>query len=59
VPDPERVDSVVAVLRKVLAERSALPAMKERCRAVAVERYSLERMCDSYWKVFTDLLRPR
>jgi glycosyltransferase involved in cell wall biosynthesis len=59
VPDPESVESVVAVLRRVLAERSALPWMKEKCRAAAVERYSLERMCESYWAVYTDLLRRR
>lgn len=56
VPDPESVDSVVATLRQVLADRHRLPAMKRACRAVAVERYSLERMCDAYWTVFTDLI---
>jgi hypothetical protein len=31
--------------------------MKQACRAVAVERYSLQAMCESYWTVFTGLLR--
>jgi glycosyltransferase involved in cell wall biosynthesis len=57
VDDPENLESVVAALRKVLADRARLPEMKKACRAVAVERYSLEAMCDGYWKVFTDLLR--
>jgi hypothetical protein len=33
--------------------------MKQACRAAAVERYSLQAMCESYWDVFTDLLRAR
>jgi glycosyltransferase involved in cell wall biosynthesis len=57
VDDPENVDSVVAALRRVLADRSRLPEMKRACRAVAVDRYSLEAMCEGYWRVFTRLLR--
>jgi glycosyltransferase involved in cell wall biosynthesis len=59
VEDPENVESVVSALRRVLADRERLPEMKRACRAVAVERYSLQAMCESYWKVFTDLLRAR
>jgi glycosyltransferase involved in cell wall biosynthesis len=59
VEDPENLQSVVAALRRVLAERARLPEMKQACRAVAVERYSLQAMCESYWRVFTDLLRTR
>jgi glycosyltransferase involved in cell wall biosynthesis len=59
VDDPEDVQSVVATLRRVLADRARLPEMKQACRAVAVERYSLQAMCERYWNVFTDLLRPR
>lgn len=59
VDDPENVQSVVAALRGVLADRSRLPEMKQACRAVAVERYSVQAMCESYWNVFTDLLRAR
>ena len=59
VDDPEHVESVVATLRAVLADRTRLPEMKQACRAVAVERYSLQAMCESYWNVFTDLLRAR
>ncbi|OFW26014.1 MAG: hypothetical protein A3H97_11315 [Acidobacteria bacterium RIFCSPLOWO2_02_FULL_65_29] len=59
VDDPENVQSVVATLRDVLAQRSTLIEMKQTCRAVAVERYSLQRMCESYWTVFTDLLKAR
>jgi glycosyltransferase involved in cell wall biosynthesis len=59
VDDPEDVNSVVASLRGVLADRVRLAAMKQACRAVAVERYSVRAMCESYWTVFTDLLRPR
>jgi glycosyltransferase involved in cell wall biosynthesis len=56
VDDPENVQSVVRTLRDVLAHRSRLPELKQACRGVARERYSLRRMCESYWTVFTDLL---
>ena len=59
VEDPESVESVVAALRRVLADRPRLAEMKQACRAVAVERYSLQAMCESYWTVFTGLLRAR
>jgi glycosyltransferase involved in cell wall biosynthesis len=59
VDDPENVSSVVASLRGVLADRVRLADMKQACRAVAVERYSVRAMCESYWAVFTDLVRPR
>ncbi len=59
VDDPENVQSVVATLRRVLADRGRLPEMKRTCRAVAVERYSLQAMCEGYWNVFTDLLKAR
>lgn len=59
VADPEDVESVVTALRRVLADRPRLAEMKQACRAVAVERYSLQAMCEGYWKVFTDLLRAR
>jgi 1,4-alpha-glucan branching enzyme len=59
VDDPENVQSVVAALRGVLAHRSRLAEMRQACRAVALERYSLDRMCEAYWTVFTDLLRAR
>ena len=55
--DPENVQSVVAALRGVLADRGRLAEMKQTCRAVAVERYSLQAMCKSYWSVFTNLLK--
>lgn len=57
VEDPEDVSSVVATLRRVLADRGRLAQMQQTCRAVAVERYSLQAMCNGYWNVFTDLLR--
>jgi phosphatidyl-myo-inositol dimannoside synthase len=59
VDDPEDVQTVIATLRGVLADRPRLPEMKQACRAAAVERYSLQAMCESYWDVFTDLLRAR
>lgn len=59
VDDPENVASVVATLRDVLANRARLAAMKQICRRVAVERYSLQRMCESYWDVYADLLGRR
>ena len=59
VDDPENVQSVVATLRGVLADRGRLAEMKRACRAVAVERYSLQAMCESYWTVFTDLVKAR
>jgi glycosyltransferase involved in cell wall biosynthesis len=59
VDEPENVQSVAAILRQVLADRPRFPEMKRACRAVARERYSLQAMCESYWTVFTDLLRAR
>jgi glycosyltransferase involved in cell wall biosynthesis len=59
VDDPEDVQSVVGTLRSVLADRARLAEMKQTCRAVAVERYSVQAMCENYWIVFTDLLRRR
>ena len=59
VANPQDVESVVSALRRVLADRTRLPAMKRACRAVAVERYSLQAMCQSYWSVYADLLRHR
>ena len=59
VDDPEDVDSVVTALKRALADRSRLDDMKRRCRDVAVERYSLEAMCDGYWSVFTSLVGAR
>jgi glycosyltransferase involved in cell wall biosynthesis len=57
VDDPEDVQSVIATLRGVLSQRAQLTEMKQTCRAVAVEHYSLEAMCENYWTVFTNLLR--
>ena len=57
VDDPEDVQSVVGALRRVLAERDRLDEMKRHCREVAVERYSLQAMCEGYWNVFTDLVK--
>jgi glycosyltransferase involved in cell wall biosynthesis len=59
VEDPESVPSVVAALRRVLADRTRLPAMREACRADAIARYSLRAMCGGYWNVFTGLLSQR
>jgi glycosyltransferase involved in cell wall biosynthesis len=59
VDDPEDVQSVIATLRRVLADRPRLAEMKQACRGVARERYSLQAMCEGYWDVFTDLLRAR
>jgi glycosyltransferase involved in cell wall biosynthesis len=59
VDDPEDVESVTAALRRALDERSRLDEMKRVCREVAVDRYSVERMCDGYWQVFTGLVKAR
>ena len=59
VDNPEDVQSVVAALRRVIGDRDRLPAMRQACRSVAVERYSLQAMCERYWNVFADLVRPR
>jgi glycosyltransferase involved in cell wall biosynthesis len=59
VEDPECVDTVVAALRRVLADRERLPEMRRACRAVAEQRYTLEAMCEAYWKVFTDAAKTR
>ena len=59
VEDPEDVNSVIAALRQVVADRHRLAEMKRACRAVAVERYSLEAMCEGYWNVFTGLVTPK
>ncbi len=57
VDDPENVQSVVGALRGMLADRGRLAEMKQACRAIAVERYSVQAMCESYWDVFTGLVR--
>jgi glycosyltransferase involved in cell wall biosynthesis len=59
VDNPESVDSVVAALRRVLADRDRLPEMRLACRTVAEERYSYRAMCEAYWKVFSDLAGKR
>jgi glycosyltransferase involved in cell wall biosynthesis len=59
VDDPEDVGSVVASLRQVLADGARLAEMKRECRAVAEARYSSRAMCESYWAVFTDLVKAR
>jgi glycosyltransferase involved in cell wall biosynthesis len=59
VDDPEDVQSVTGALRRVLADRPRLAEMRRACRTVAEERYSLRSMCDSYWELFTDLLKDR
>jgi glycosyltransferase involved in cell wall biosynthesis len=59
VDNPESVPSVVAALRRVVADRARLPAMRAACRTAAVTRYSLQAMCEGYWNVFTDLLSRR
>jgi glycosyltransferase involved in cell wall biosynthesis len=59
VDDPEHLASVVTALRGVVSDRPRLAAMKETCRAVAVERYSVQTMCEAYWNVFTDLVGAR
>jgi len=56
VDDPESVESVVSALRRLLRERDTLDEMKRSARAIAKERYSLRRMCEDYWTVFTDVL---
>jgi glycosyltransferase involved in cell wall biosynthesis len=59
VGNPEDVESVVSALTLVLADRQRMPAMRQRCRVVAAERYSLEAMCEGYWDVFCRLLERR
>jgi glycosyltransferase involved in cell wall biosynthesis len=56
---PEDVDSVVAALHRVLADRDRLPEMRRACRTVAEERYTDVAMCESYWTVFTSLAGAR
>jgi glycosyltransferase involved in cell wall biosynthesis len=53
---PGDVDSVIATLRRVIADRARLSEMRRACRAIAEERYSYEAMCESYWHVFTSLV---
>jgi glycosyltransferase involved in cell wall biosynthesis len=59
VGNPEDVENVVSALKRVLADRPRMPAMRRACREVAVERYSLEAMCAGYWNVFCRLLERR
>jgi glycosyltransferase involved in cell wall biosynthesis len=59
VEHPERVESVIAALRQVIASRDRLPEMRRACRVVAEERYSLQAMCEAYWRVFTSLVGAR
>lgn len=52
VSDPENVDSVVGVLRRVLQEREKLEQMKCAARRVAEERYSLGVMAEGYYRIY-------
>ena len=59
VKDPERVDSVLSTLRTVVAARGKLADMRREARSVAEEKYSLQRMGEEYWRVFSSAVRTR
>jgi glycosyltransferase involved in cell wall biosynthesis len=52
VSDPENVDCVVAVLRRVLQERDKLGPMRSVARRLAEERYSHGVMAEAYYRIY-------
>jgi phosphatidyl-myo-inositol dimannoside synthase len=59
VPNPESVEDVIAVLRRLLDARAELEAMRTAARLAAEERYSLQAMADGYLRVYQRLLASR
>jgi glycosyltransferase involved in cell wall biosynthesis len=59
VPDPERVDSVIGVLRQLLGDRARLAEMRQAARRDAEERYSLRVMAEAYHRVYREVLERR
>ena len=45
-----------SAIENFLAARESLPAMRKRCREVAVNEYSLSRQAESYGQLFEELL---
>jgi glycosyltransferase involved in cell wall biosynthesis len=56
VPDPENVDSVMGVLRRVLRERDQLGQMRAAARRLAEERYSLGVMAEGYYRIYRQVV---
>ena len=52
VSDPENVDCVVGVLRRVLQERDKLGPMRPAARRLAEERYSTSVMAEEYYRIY-------
>jgi len=59
VPDPESVDSVVSVLRELLARRESLDEMRRAARQAAEERFSEAVMAEAYYRVYREVLDRR
>lgn len=59
VPDPESVDSVIGVLRDLLARRESLDEMRRAARRAAEERFSVEVMAEAYYRVYREVLDRR
>jgi len=59
VPDPESVDSVVGVLRELLARRESLDEMRRAARQAAEERFSEGVMAEAYFRVYREVLDRR
>ena len=59
VSNPEDVESVVAVLRQLLADREQLERMRHTARQVAEERFSLRVMAEAYYRVYQDVTGRR
>lgn len=56
VNNPESVEEVMSVLRRLLASLNSLDDMKRAARATALERYSLRAMAEGYWNVFESMM---
>jgi glycosyltransferase involved in cell wall biosynthesis len=59
VPNPESVEDVIAVLRRLLDSRAELEAMRTAARLATEERYSLDAMAQGYLRVYQRLLAAR
>jgi len=59
VSDPEDVDSVISVLRRVLQERDKLEQMRSAARSTAEERYSLGVMAEGYYRIYRQVIERR
>ncbi len=59
VPNPESVEDVIMMLRRLQGARAELEAMRTAARLATEERYSLHAMAQGYLRVYQRLLASR